>query len=353
MITRGKKNRQQQTRIIFYDLETTGFNPYHCQIIEIGACDNFGNIFSVLMKPDNPLPEKIIEVTKITDDLLNKDGVSQKDGLEKFNNYINNDLFQNMTYLVAHNNHAFDSQFLKFQSLKYGVDIYKTNFTNVDTLKIAQYCMPNMRSHSMGTLSKYFNIVNKDAHRAYSDAITLQKIFKKLQNIFVTKYSMSSIEDINNTINNPFVNDITKKKCRNIDTNKSNLHSFLMKVHDEIKTLTENKVNFKHIVNKNSCQLVCLIRGIKYSPYENKGFYITINLTSQWPSVPPIIQFVTKIYHPNIDYNSGYLIDPIFDSNNHNSGVTVLQIINKLESMLSLSYLVSNFSDRSNKYLKN
>lgn len=341
MITRGNKYTHSKQRIIFYDFETTGFNPYHNQIIEIGACDNFGNIFNLFMKADKPLSQRIVEITKITDSLLSKEGVSQKEGLQQFYSYINNDLFTGNTYLVAHNNYAFDSQFLKFQSLKYNIDTQNTDFIHVDTLKIAQYVMPDMRSHSMGTLSKYFNIKNENEHRAYSDAITLQKIYKRLQNIFIRKYSIDDIDKINNMVNKPFVNNITKQKCKDIDTQKSKLHKNLRRCHTDIKDLTEKNINFKYFRNKNHIQLICLIHGSDKSPYEGKQFYVDLKLNHQWPETPPSIRFVTRILHPNVDYNSGHIILPLFNSKEYNSKITILNTLDKLESILSTSYLTS------------
>ena len=41
---------QNKYRIIWFDIETTGFNIFHGHIIEIAAVDNIGNEFSTLIK---------------------------------------------------------------------------------------------------------------------------------------------------------------------------------------------------------------------------------------------------------------------------------------------------------------
>ena len=116
--------QQLNTRYIWYDFETTGFNPYSCQIIEIGAIDNYGNKLEVLLKSNKALSERITEVTGITNELLRENGVEQAEGLSKLRDFINlyNDNFKNNTYLIAHNNDAFDHLFLKFQFQKYNVE---------------------------------------------------------------------------------------------------------------------------------------------------------------------------------------------------------------------------------------
>ena len=82
----NKKN--SMNRIIWYDLETTGFNPYHNNIIEIAAVDNLGNNINILLKINESLPQKIVEITNITDDLLKDEGVDQYEGLNEFNNFF-------------------------------------------------------------------------------------------------------------------------------------------------------------------------------------------------------------------------------------------------------------------------
>ena len=70
--------------IVFYDLETTGLNPYHSKITEIAAQVYFiqGNIilggydnipiekYSSLINPEIPIPEKIVKITGITDEMV-------------------------------------------------------------------------------------------------------------------------------------------------------------------------------------------------------------------------------------------------------------------------------------------
>ena len=55
-------NRGEKMGIIGLDLETTGINPEHNRIIEIGAIRiETGEVFHVLVNPNMPLKEKIVE----------------------------------------------------------------------------------------------------------------------------------------------------------------------------------------------------------------------------------------------------------------------------------------------------
>ena len=47
------------------------------------------------------------------------------------------------------------------------------------------------------------------------------------------------------------------------------------------------------------------IKGPKDSLYENGVWKIRVELPKEYPYKSPSVGFITKIYHPNIDYNSG------------------------------------------------
>jgi ubiquitin-conjugating enzyme E2 T len=47
--------------------------------------------------------------------------------------------------------------------------------------------------------------------------------------------------------------------------------------------------------------LEAIIAGTEGTPYENANFKLSIQLPDNYPFSPPIIRFVTPIYHPNID----------------------------------------------------
>ena len=65
--------------IFYLDFETTGLNPYHDEIIEI-AIKPYGKkeIYTKLTKPliKKKLNYKVVEITKITDQLLAEEGIN-------------------------------------------------------------------------------------------------------------------------------------------------------------------------------------------------------------------------------------------------------------------------------------
>ena len=58
---------------LIYDFETSGLNPYHDDIIEIGCrCLESDEVFTCLVQPlsDRILCDKVIELTGITNELF-------------------------------------------------------------------------------------------------------------------------------------------------------------------------------------------------------------------------------------------------------------------------------------------
>ena len=170
--------------VFIFDLETTGLNPYHSKILEIGIkCINNGNEYNTLINHGlNHLDEKIIELTGITLDILNKDGIPEKqayNGLLQF--IINNSSGQDPIYLIAHNGNGFDFIFFK-RILKYCNDFMKFEIiiNYIDSLNYAQMMMPNQYSFRLKSLCKYFNILNTAEHRAMGDVLALEGLYNVL-----------------------------------------------------------------------------------------------------------------------------------------------------------------------------
>ena len=181
---------------VVFDTETTGFTPYSDQIIEIGAVKiKNGEIidrFDELIDPGRKLPEKIVELTNITDEMLEGKG-TEENVTKRFKEYIGD------LPMVAHNA-KFDIGFISAAYNKYNLG----EFTNtvLDTMSMARMLYPNWKNHKLSTLVKQLEVPwDEDAHhRADYDsegtAIGFYKMCKTLynRNIETTKKLYDSVD---------------------------------------------------------------------------------------------------------------------------------------------------------------
>jgi DNA polymerase III alpha subunit (gram-positive type) len=159
--------------LIFYDFETTGLNPYHDEIIEF-AFKNDKRSISSLVKPSYPLKQVITDITGITNDMLQNDGISKEEAKQNIIEWLKT--IEGPLYLIAHNNIGFDMLFFKKIM---GEDINQFDIKYLDTLYLAKKLLPKMRSVSMKTLTKIFSIESGN-HRALGDTCALEHVYKVL-----------------------------------------------------------------------------------------------------------------------------------------------------------------------------
>ena len=186
-------------RTIWFDLETTGLNPFHNRIIEIAAIDNDDNAFQSLIKIGVPLEPKIVEITKITDEMLNTTGAEEGPTIQAFHKYLSASKNNSRTFVIAHNGDSFDRMFIKTAFKKYGLSI-PSNVYFIDSLHFARMTMPNRTSFKQEYLAERFKIVNLSPHRAYGDVLVLRGIWIKMVELFGQTNPRTDIVHIYNTI---------------------------------------------------------------------------------------------------------------------------------------------------------
>lgn len=92
-----RKLLQQFKKIIFFDTETTGLDPEKDQIIELAAALVTENgielkIDAFCKLPEGEkIPEKIVELTHITDDMLADKGIDYREACRIFCNMLHSD----------------------------------------------------------------------------------------------------------------------------------------------------------------------------------------------------------------------------------------------------------------------
>jgi len=170
------------------DLETTGFSPLTEKITEIGIMKlKEGKVIdqlSCFVNPQKPIPARVVEVTNITDYMV-QDAETIEKVFPKILDFIEGSV------LVAHNA-DFDIGFLKHNAKVLGYDF---DFTYLDTLSLAKELFPDYKTYKLGRIAKNLGIKVVVAHRALDDVDTTVKVF----NIMLEKLKergAKTIEDI-------------------------------------------------------------------------------------------------------------------------------------------------------------
>ena len=174
------------------DLETTGLSFRTEKITEVGIIKiRNGEVideFECFVNPEKPIPQEVVEVTHITDDMV-KDAETIDKVIPKIIDFIGDSV------LVAHNA-DFDIGFLKHNFAEYG---YSLDNTYIDTLRLAKVIFPDMKKYKLGLIADKLDIVVEVAHRALDDVKTLVAVF----NVMIQKLKENgakTVDDIDNVI---------------------------------------------------------------------------------------------------------------------------------------------------------
>lgn len=150
--------------IIVLDLETTGLSPERDEIIEFGAIratlDSDTHVtFQAFVKPTCKVPRKITEITGITQEMVDRDGLPIDDVLRQFVEFAGN--LPIITF-----NADFDMGFLHSAARKHGFTI-KNRYACA--LKRARRAWPGLPSYKLVDLARMGNLSNAGTHRALGD----------------------------------------------------------------------------------------------------------------------------------------------------------------------------------------
>ncbi|MCF6460506.1 PolC-type DNA polymerase III [Clostridium sp. Cult3] len=171
IITNYNEDEVYNTYVVF-DIETTGLSPTNDRITEIGAVKiKDGNIideYSQLINPERPIPNNIVKLTGITDEMVaNKPKIEEV--LPDFKKFIQDSV------LVAHNA-SFDIGFLREGFLRLEKSLENPI---IDTLELTRALFPQLKRHRLDVVAKHLNVSLVNHHRAVDDAKATAEIFLK------------------------------------------------------------------------------------------------------------------------------------------------------------------------------
>lgn len=168
-------------RYIAFDVETTGFHSTKDKIIEVGAAlfengkiiKRYGNLVNAKVL----IPYSATAVNHITNDMI-ENAPDEHTVYAELVEFLGDALHKG-TVICAHNA-PFDMKFLSATLARLG---YVGKIHYVDTLTLSRNFIYGLENYKQDTVARYFNIVNNQAHRAVSDAITCGSILWNLLQI--------------------------------------------------------------------------------------------------------------------------------------------------------------------------
>ncbi len=187
-IVTNSKGQEIDTTYCVLDLETTGFSATAEKITEVGIMKiKNGEVidqFSCFVNPEKHIPQRVTEVTNITDDMV-KDAETIEQVFPKILKFIEGSV------LVAHNA-PFDMGFLKQNAKNLG---YQFDYTYLDTLSLAKDLFPDYKKYKLGKIAENLGIKVEVAHRALDDVDTTVKVFNVMLDM-LKKRGAKNIDDI-------------------------------------------------------------------------------------------------------------------------------------------------------------
>lgn len=178
---------------ICFDIETTGLSAARDKITEISAVKVENGVitdtFSTFANPEMPIPQKITQLTGITDDMV-KDAPSQSEAVGAFLEFAGDNV------LVAHNA-PFDTSFIAKACEDMGREY---NYTSIDTVAISRAILTDIKNCKLDTVAKFLRLGDFNHHRATDDAEMLARIFINLCQRLTDDYGITKTNDINTKI---------------------------------------------------------------------------------------------------------------------------------------------------------
>ena len=177
------------------DLETTGISITTEKITEVGIMKvKNGEVideFEIFVNPEKPIPQRVVEVTNITDEMV-KDAETIDKVFPKILEFVGDSI------IVAHNA-SFDVGFLKHNAKLLG---YEFNNTYIDTLPLAKDLFPDLKKYKLGKIADSLGIEVDVAHRALADVDTTVKVFNVMLKKLKDK-GINTVDEIDSATKEP------------------------------------------------------------------------------------------------------------------------------------------------------
>lgn len=190
-ILKNPDSRSINDEIIIFDVETTGLNFSSDRLTEIGAVKlknmQIVDTFNTKVNPMKHIPEKITELTGISDDDVMY-APQENEAIRQFMEFCGEN-----PVLAAHNA-SFDTTVINEACKRNGID-FKYNW--IDTLILCRIMMPEVARHKLNYVAKKLKLGKFEHHRASDDAMMLAKIYIELVGRLINDKDIKTLDDLN------------------------------------------------------------------------------------------------------------------------------------------------------------
>lgn len=214
---------------VVFDIETTGFSPLTNHIIEIGAVrvekGKITDRFSTFVNPDEPIPFRIEQLTKINDAMV-LDAPKIDKVLPDFLKFCEG------AALVAHNA-SFDVSFIDRNARLLGLPF---DPTVLDTVALARILLPQISRYKLDSVAKVLNISLENHHRAVEDAEATAEIFLAFLKMLKAR-DIHTLDELNR------LGDMDREKIKKLPS----YHVIILAKNDLGRTNLYRLVSWSHI----------------------------------------------------------------------------------------------------------
>ncbi|WP_036452412.1 PolC-type DNA polymerase III [Mycoplasma buteonis] len=272
-----------KSEVVSFDIETTHLSPKIGDIIEFGGSLVVDGIikenYQFFMKAKEQLRTFTINLTNITDEMLAEKGLSEKEGLAKIYQILNNRI------ALAHNAN-FDMHFIMQKFLDNEMELPNTVF--IDSLVISRLVFNDKAKHALGDFCKNLGVEydSEVAHRADYDAEVLAKAWVSV----LGNLRQMGIVDLSSLYS--YEQDELRNKTRPT----------------QISVLAKNQEGIKEIFK-----------------------LVTKSLTERFYKAPKLFWEDIPTNHPNLLIGSSGLKGELIDSVFYSSDFKINQIIDKFD----------------------
>lgn len=194
------KTLERYSSVVFYDLETTGLGTNDRIIQFYGAryeLPSFRpmNSLEVFIKQDDLLDPKIVELTGITDEFLEENGVDDDEAFQKIASFMSSD-----DLIMGHNIDTFDNRFMDAFYANHG-EVFDYG-DHLDTLKIAKKVVAPKRVtvYPKGLRSLVHNVI------VSADDDTKKSISKTMDELYYTADFKTFVKKMEKAISSAGIN---------------------------------------------------------------------------------------------------------------------------------------------------